>query len=203
MTRSSRRNVLISLVALLPLLGAARAAQADGPKIGYVDLQRAINETEDGRREKARLKGIFDRKQKELDERSEALKAKIEDLNKKRTLLPEETRLKKEAELSEEMRQVQETYMRHQKDLAEQEQQATGKILERMQRIIGEIAVTEDFTLVLDRNQAGLIFAKPEFDLTNQLIRRYNSGAGAGPAPGASPTAEGGNKPKDGGNKKK
>ncbi len=168
------RLVILTIPAFGLFAAAASVAQAEA-KIGYVDLQRALNETEDGRRAKAQLKTIFDRKQKELDERSTALKAKIEDLNKKRTLLPEETRLKKEGELSEEMKEVQETYMRHQKDLGEQEQKATGVILERMQRIISEIAVSEDLAIVLDKNQAGIIFGRTEFDLTSQLIRRYNA----------------------------
>jgi len=184
------RLVVLTIPAFGLFATTASIAQAES-KIGYVDLQRALNETEDGRRAKAQLKTVFDRKQKELDERSNALKAKIEDLNKKRTLLPEETRLKKEAELSEEMKEVQETYMRHQKDLGEQEQKATGVILERMQRIISEIAVSEDIALVLDKNQAGIIFGRTEFDLTAQLIRRYNAlkPDQKGAAPAAAPAA--------------
>ena len=45
----------------------------------------------------------------------------------------------------------------------------------RLQRIIGRIAAEDNFTLVLDKS-AGVVFAKPHLDLTNEVIRRFNKG---------------------------
>ena len=90
---------------------------AEDVKLGYVDLQRALNETEDGRKAKANLKKVFDQKQKELDEQQEDLKKAVEDLDKKRTLMPPDKVREKEAELQGRMQKVQQTYLRHQQDL--------------------------------------------------------------------------------------
>ena len=161
---------------------------AEDVKLGYVDLQRALNETEDGRKAKANLKKVFDQKQKELDEQQEDLKKAIDDLDKKRTLMPPDKVREKEAELQGRMQKVQQTYLRHQQDLQAKEQEATGKIFERMNRIIAKIAVSENMTMILDKS--ALVFAKPHLDLTNELIRRYNSGEGADSTGGKpSPTA--------------
>src|SRR4028118_1182526 len=109
-----------------------------------------------------------------------------EDLKKKRTLLPEETRMQKESELQEGLSKLQQALMRHQQELNQREQEVLQPIVERMQRIVAQIAASEDITLVLDRNQAGIIFAKPHLDLTNEIIRRYNAGKDAkAPAGGA------------------
>jgi outer membrane protein len=186
----SRWSVLFAFL----LVSAPVAAFAEDIKLGYVDLQRALNETEDGRKAKANLKKVFDAKQKELDEQQEVLKKDIEDLNKKRTLLPAEKVREKEAELQDRMQKVQQTFMRHQQDLSSKEQEATAKIFERMSKIIGKIASTENFTMVLDRQQGGVVFAKPHLDLTNELIRRYNAGEGATPA-ASTPAPAGGAKP--------
>ena len=176
----SRFAVIIAFVlASLPV-----AAFADDLKLGYVDLQRALNETEDGRKAKTNLKKVFDAKQKELDEQQEVLKKDIEDLNKKRTLLPAEKVREKEAELQDRMQKVQQTYMRHQQDLSGKEQKETAKIFERMTKIISEIAAAENFSMIVDRS--ALVFAKPHLDLTNELIRRYNGTAGK--AGGGAPT---------------
>jgi outer membrane protein len=164
------------LVFAVLALGAS-SAFAEEVKIGYVDMQRALNETEDGRKAKAALKKVFDQKQKELDEQQEELKKAIEDLDKKRTLLPADKVREKEAELQGRMQKVQQTYLRHQQDLAAKEQEATSKIFERMTRIISKIAATENFSMIFDRQ--GVVYAKPHLDLTNELIRRYNSGEGA------------------------
>jgi outer membrane protein len=170
---------LFLFAVLLLSTGFTRAAFAEDLKLGYVDLQRALNETEDGRKAKASLKKVFDQKQKELDEQQEDFRKAKEDLDKKRTLLPADKARDKEQELAAKYQKVQESYMRHQKDLAEKEGEVTQKIFERMQRIILKIAAAENFSMVLDKTQAGIIFAKQHLDLTNDVIRRYNSGEGA------------------------
>ena len=153
----------------------AKNLHAEEVKLGVVDLRRALYETDEGRKARANLKKDFDKKQKELDEQQNELKKAIEDLNKKRTLLPAETVRQKEAELQDRVNKVQQTYMRHQQDLATKEEQATAPIVDRLQRIIAKIAVAENFTMVLDKS-SGVVFAKPHLDLTNEVIRRFNSG---------------------------
>jgi outer membrane protein len=180
MSRASRFLALAIL-----LLGSATAF-AEDTKLGFVDMQRALNETDDGKKAKAALKKVFDQKQKELDEQQEELKKAIDDLDKKRTLLPADKVREKEAELQGRMQKVQQTYLRHQQDLQAKEQEATGKIFERMNKILGKIALAENFTMILDKTQGGIVFAKPHLDLTNDLIRRYNAGEGADGAAAAS-----------------
>jgi len=170
-----------TLIGLVIALGLARPAMAEEVKLGYVDLRRALHETEDGRKARSSLEKIFSQKQKELDEQQDEVKKAIEDLNKKRTLLPADTVRQKEAELQERVAKVQQTYLRHQQDLAAKEEDATRPIVERLQRIIAKIATAENFTMILDKNQ-GVVFAKPHLDLTNEVIRRYNAGEEKGSA---------------------
>jgi outer membrane protein len=185
---SRATQVLIAAVFLL----STSAAFAEDMKLGYVDMQRALNETEDGRKAKDKLKKDFEQKQKELDEQQAQLRKEIEDLDKKRTLLPADKVREKEAELRVKLEKVQQTYMRHQQDLSGKEQKETQKIFERMTKIISEIAAAENFSMIVDKS--ALVFAKPHLDLTNELIRRYNNpggkaGGGAAPAAPAKPAA--------------
>ena len=165
------------VLALAILLLGSATAFAEDTKLGFVDMQRALNETDDGKKAKASLKKVFDQKQKELDEQQAALKKDVEDLDKKRTLLPPEQVREKEAELQTRMQKVQQTYLRHQQDLSAKEQEATAKIYERMNKIIAKIATAEGFSMIVDKS--ALVFAKPHLDLTNELIRRYNAGEGS------------------------
>jgi outer membrane protein len=166
------RTALLGTV-LLSLF--ARPVHAEDVKLATVDLRRALAETEEGRKARATLKKDFDKKQKELDEQQDEVKKAIEDLNKKRTLLPAETVRQKEAELQERVSKVQQTYMRHQQDLAGKEEEATKPIVERLQRIIAKIAAAENLTMVFDHNM-GVVYAKPHLDITNEVIRRFNAG---------------------------
>jgi len=176
-----KRMIRSTLVGLVIAAALIRPARAEEVKLGFVDMQRALIETEDGRKAHASLKKAFDQKQKELDEQQDDLKKALEDLNKKRTLLPAETVRQKEAELQERMGKLQQTYMRHQQDLGEKEREATQPIVERLQRIITKIAAAENFTMIFQRE--ALVFFRPHLDLTNEVIRRFNSGEEKGSAP--------------------
>ena len=178
------RMIRSTLIGLVIATGLIRPALAEEMKLGYVDLRRALHETEDGHKAESSLKKVFDQKQKELDEQQDDVKKAIEDLNKKRTLLPADTVRQKEAELQDRVAKVQQTYLRHQQDLAAKEEEATRPIVDRLQRIIAKIASEEHFTMIFDRNM-GVVYAKSELDLTNQVIRRYNSGEEKGSAPAA------------------
>jgi outer membrane protein len=172
------RTILVSTL-LLSLFAAP--VRAEDVKIGFVDLRRALGETEEGRKARSTLKRDFDKKQKELDEQQEEIKKAAEDLKKKSTLLPAETVRQKEAELQERVVKVQQTYMRMQQDLASKEEQATAPIVDRLQRIIAKIATAESFTAVFDKS-AGVVYSKSHLDLTNEVIRRFNAGEEKGPA---------------------
>jgi outer membrane protein len=189
----TKRMIRSALIGLVIAAGLIRPALAEEVKLGFVDLRRALYETEDGRKARSSLKKVFDQKQKELDEQQEDVKKAIEDLNKKRTLLPADTVRQKEGELQERVAKVQQTYLRHQQDLASKEEEATQPIVERLQRIIGKIAAAENFTMIFDKNQ-GVVFAKPHLDLTNEVIRRYNAGEEKGSAPAGSKAAPAGGK---------
>jgi outer membrane protein len=165
--------LVIAAVALLDR-GVARAADL---KIGYVDLQRALNDTDDGKRAKSRLKSIFDRKQKELDNKQTELKRMKDELDKQRSILDPKAAAAKERELGEKFSALQMLYLKHQKELSEEEAKLTRDIFRRMQTIIASIAGAEGLSFVLEKSD-GLLFAKSEFDLTSQVVRRYNAGEG-------------------------
>src|SRR5262245_24806029 len=92
----NRLSSLALVLAFASTLGfVPRSAAAEG-KLAFVDLQRALEETEDGKKAKSKLKSDFDRKQKELDDKQEELKKMKEALDKKASLMKPEA-LQKES----------------------------------------------------------------------------------------------------------
>jgi outer membrane protein len=155
------------------LIGAAtRTAYADD-KIAFVDLQRALEETNEGKAAKNRLKADFDKKQKELDEKQEELKKAKEDFDKKAPMMKDDVKQKAAAELQQRFMQLQDTFGRLQKDLAGKEQEATRGILAKLSQVVGKIAEREKFAMVLERSSA-VVWGQPSLDITNEVIRMYN-----------------------------
>lgn len=167
------RRLVISLIVLaafaLPGLASAQV------KIGYVDLQRALNEVQEGKAAKARLKARLEKSQSQLDKEQEALRAKKEELDKKRLAMDEATLRQRMEELDRELVRVSGLYNQLQRELAEEERQATQEIFGRMRQIIAQIAEKEGFDFIFEVNESGLLHAPTALDLTNELVRRYDA----------------------------
>jgi len=163
---------------VLALLLGASSARAEAIKIGYVDLQRAVTETEDGKQAKAKLQGMFKEKQNELDRKQEEFKKAKEELDKQKVMLKPEVQRQREKELQDRFVELQALYVKLQKELSQAEAEATKDIFAKLHRIIVKIADKEGFTIVLEKTESSILWAKPSLDLTNELIRAYNSGGG-------------------------
>src|SRR5262245_28424487 len=90
------KTAAVFLAALFAFAPIARAADL---KLGYVDLQRALNEVDEGKTAKASLKREFDQKQKLLDEKQEELKRMKADLDKQSVVMAEDAKKEKQGEL--------------------------------------------------------------------------------------------------------
>jgi outer membrane protein len=91
------QSILLSVVALTLVCGAALnsgAAFAE-VKIGYIDMQKAIQSTSKGKKAKKSLEKDFKAKKKELEKMEADLKKMSEDLEKKAMLLSDDVRGKK------------------------------------------------------------------------------------------------------------
>lgn len=160
-------------LAVLPL--AARAEM----KLGYVDLQRALNEVDEGKVAKALLKKDFDEKQKQLDgKKSEFDKAQA-DFEKQSVVMSEQARKDKAQDLDRRARELQALFVQLQKDLSERERDVTRGIFDKMATIVREIAEADGVTMVFEKG-GGIVYAPPSLDLTNELIRKYNTRYPAG-----------------------
>jgi outer membrane protein len=168
----------VSLVAAILLSTMAPRLYAQ-VRIAVVDLQRALNETDDGRRAKARLKRLFKQRQTDLDERQnelKALKEEIERASEDGTLSESALRTRAE-EYQKAFVELQSTYMEYQRELAEKEAEMTSTIIERMERILVALGESERYDLILERGEGGVIWTSAT-DLTSNLVERYNAGEG-------------------------
>lgn len=166
-------SIVTFAAAMVLVTGIANTVEAQ-VKIGVVDLQRAINETEDGRQAQKRLKKLFDERQKSLDAKQNSLKAQKDSLERQQGVLAEDAFRKKAEKFQQDLMELQNEYMQYQKELSQKESELTQKILEKMQQILRRIGQTDGYTLIIEANEGGVVFVPSNLDLTDVLIQRYN-----------------------------
>src|SRR5262245_9593685 len=99
-------RMTFALATLAATIAFGRLAHAES-KYAFVDLQRALEETEDGKKAKAKLKSDFDRKQKELDDKQEELKKMKDALDKKAQLMKPEALAKEQKDFQDRFVELQ------------------------------------------------------------------------------------------------
>ena len=179
----------IAAIALISSVLISTAAKAEF-KAAYVDIQRAVQEVEEGKAAKSRLQGIADQKQKAFEKEQNALKAEVEAYTKQKPTMDDKVAATKEGELQKKMFDFQNRAQALQKELADLERKELGTIFPKLETLLGQIAQREGLTMVFDRSSSGLAWAPASLDLTNELIRMYNSTykmTAKAPAPGPTP----------------
>ena len=158
---------------VLILTGLNTVARADEMKIGYVDMARALNEVEEGKAAKAKLKADFDGKQKKLDEMQNELKAAKDDFEKKAAMMKPEAKQAKQEELQKKFVELQQTYMQLQKELMDKEGAVTQDITGKLRKILARIGDREGYSIILDIGETVLYF-KRHMELTDKVVQEYN-----------------------------
>lgn len=177
-----------SLFAALTLISAAAHAEF---KAAYVDIQRAVQEVEEGKVAKARLQSMADAKQKAFEKEQGAIKLELEMYTKQKGTMDEKAAAAKEAELQKKMFDFQQKAEKLRTELAESERKELGTIFPKLEELLGQIAQREGLTMVFDRSSSGLAWAPASLDLTNELIRMYNGKyKPTGGAPAAAPAVK-------------
>ena len=159
--------------ACLLLTGLTLSAQAAELKIAYIDMNRALNEVEDGKAAKAQLKKDFDGKQKQLDSLQKELKAKKDDFDKKAAMMKPEVRSEKQEELQKSFIDLQQTYSKLQKELLDRESELTQQIYGKIRKIIEKMGDREGYSIVLDIGNT-VLYYKRHMEITDDVVKEYN-----------------------------
>lgn len=174
------RRFLICL-ALPAVLLVSKSARAEAVKIGYVDVQRAVQEVDEGKAARTRLQGEVDEARKKVEAQQSAFTKMKADYDKQASVLSDDAKKKKQDELQKAYLEMQQGASDLKESIDKKEQAAMGSISQRMLQVIAEISDRDGLAYVLDKQ--ALLFAPPAADVTNEVIRRYNekfSVAGAG-----------------------
>jgi outer membrane protein len=163
---------VLSLV--LALLAIALPASAQSMRVGVVDTQRAVMETEDGLRLQATLKKLFDSRQRELDKKQEDLQKERDDIDKQREVLSKTALAKRVDKWQREMVQLQTVFVEYNKELQKKQGELTQPIFQKAMGIIRRLATQEGFDIVVDKQ--AVPYSRSDLDVTDRVITMYNQG---------------------------
>ena len=163
----------LSIGALLMAFLAVSAPAHAQVRLAYVDVQRALNECDAGKRAKiefqSKIQSLDSKLQREQSE-VQGLKYEIE---KKGMLMNPDQRQNLQDEYIKKAKDLDRNLKDARDDLQRQDNEVTGKILHDLGIIIRNIGEQSGYTMVLEKGS--ILWGASNLDITDQVIRSYNS----------------------------
>jgi len=167
-------HIVKSMLAAVLVAGATSAASAQELKIGYVNSDRVLRDAAPAKAAQAKLEAEFSKREKDLNELANKLKAASDRLDKDAPTLGEAERTRRQRELVDQDRDLQRRRREFQEDLSQRKNEELATVVERTNRVIKQIFETEKYDLILQE----AVFWSPKVDITDKVIKALNAQSG-------------------------
>jgi outer membrane protein len=154
------------------LVAATVAVQAQDIKIGYVNSERVLREAIPAKAAQAKLEAEFGKREKDLAEVANRLKATADKLDKDGPTLSDAEKTRRQRDLVEQDREFQRKRREFQEDLNQRKNEELSGVVERANKVIKQIFDAEKYDLILQ----DAVHWSPRVDITKKVIDALNAG---------------------------
>ena len=180
MGNSSKLGVWSVVAVLVLVAAAARGVVAADFRIAVVDMQRALNECDAGKKAKDQVKSKFERSQDSLKRQREDLDRMKDDYDRKALVLKEEERRNLEKDLETRTLEFKRKYEDFQRDLKRTDAELTSSIVEELYGIVRDYGAKNNYTLVLEASSGAMLYADKSVDVTDEIVKLHNASPRSG-----------------------
>ena len=165
-------NMMKTFAAAAMLVLAATGAQAQELKIGYVNSERVLKEAVPAKAAQAKLEAEFGKREKDLADVANRLKAAADKLDKDSPTLSDAERTRRQRDLVEQDREFQRKRREFQEDLNQRKNEELSGVVERANKVIKQIFDSEKYDLILQ----DAVHWSARVDITKKVIDALNAG---------------------------
>lgn len=169
--KTSLSQVLLALIAGT-ISCSASLAQAQEFKMGFVNTERIFREAASAKQAQAKLEQEFSKREKELMDAGNVLKAASEKLEREAPTLSESQRNSRQKQLVEQDRDFQRKRREFQEDLNARKNEEQQVVVERANRAVKQVAESEKYDVIFQE----AVYVNPKHDITDKVIKALNAG---------------------------
>jgi outer membrane protein len=148
------------------------ASAADSIKIGYVDMQKLIDQSDETKKVRSTLESLKTSKEKELEKMVTTAKKLEEDLKKQINILSDDAKKTKVDELEKMDRDIRRFVSDSEAELAKKQKEMENSILTELVGIIQKLGQEGDYTLILPATV--ILYSSKGIDITDTVMKKYN-----------------------------
>lgn len=146
-------------------------AMAQEFKMGFVNTERIFREAASAKQAQAKLEQEFSKREKDLLDAGNALKAASDKLEREAPTLSESQRVARQKQLVEQDRDFQRKRREFQEDLNARKNEEQQLVVERANRAVKQVAESEKYDVVFQE----AVYIHPKHDITDKVIKALNA----------------------------
>ncbi len=158
------------LLALLLIMGLPSTFAM---KIGTVDVQKVLLSINEGKRVRKQLKKMFDQRQAKIKKEEKAIRKMQKNFEKQSAVMNDKAKFKKEREIQGRVLNLQQSVVKHQQEIRDEENRRKKPIMANVKSIIDKIGKNGKYDLVFEVATAP-VYIKSASDVTNKVVKAYN-----------------------------
>jgi outer membrane protein len=157
------------------LTALAAATPTLASEIGYVDMQRVLEDSDLGKAAQANLQERFGDEQQAFAQEEAEIRQLQQTLERDRPLMSTAQVEKTEQEIQTRIEQFEEEFAKIQQQLARAQQQEGQKILQPARDAVISVAKQRKLDAVFEANQSGVVYLDDGGDITDAVINAMNA----------------------------
>jgi len=166
---------MVLALAVAVVMGMGAIAGAAEVRIAIIDFQRILDDSRAGKAAQETINREGRRLESELKAKGEELEKMKAQLQKDAQVMSREAREEKEREFRIQVNDFRESQQEFAKRAREMQIRAMSKIRHEVDTLAKAFAEEKGFTLMIEKQEAGVIWAPAEIDVTDEIIRRYDA----------------------------
>lgn len=168
-----RKILAIMILGLTVLVsGLAFTAHAADTKIGFVDIDKAANNSEEGKKAVSGLKDFMASKQAAINEKGKAIEKMKADLEKQAAIISPDAKRTKLEELERSERDFQRMRSDVNAELERKRRELTESIYKEIIEVVDKVGQEGKYDAIFPIQS--ILSGNKSLDLTDTIIKRYN-----------------------------
>jgi outer membrane protein len=163
-----KKSIFLVIVSIL----YGFSAQAAELKIGYVDLNKALNESNKGESAVKLLEEMVKAKQTFINGKIKKLDTEIA---KQTSILTQDALKGKQEKREKLMRDYQRMVKDSQEEIQKKRNEFMEGIIKDLRKTVVKIGKKEGYSIIFEKIASGILYIPEEVDLTDELIKLFNN----------------------------
>jgi len=146
-----------------------------GAKIAFVNFQRVVAESVDGKASTARVNALIAKKQTEGTDKQKKLQTDQQKLQTTGSVMSEAARAQLEKDVERETVEGQRFQQDAQAEVQELQNELEADFIKRVTPVLAQVATDKGLQILFNAQQAGFAWVDPGLDLTTDVIKKLDA----------------------------